>query len=239
VLVVGSGQTGCQIAEELHDSGREVFLSCGRAPWFPRRVGDRDIFRWLTQTDFFDAPLSSLPSPLARLAANPQLTGHDGGHDLNYRTLQAMGVQLLGHLAAVDGNRAVFEPDLGESVAIGDSRYRELRQALADQLASRGPGMPELPDPPPFEADTTTELPLEGFGAVVFTAGFRPDFTRWVHFPAFDDMGFPLASECASPVVPGLFFVGVHFLRKRKSSLLFGVGEDATIVAQAIAGRRS
>ena len=67
--------------------------------------------------------------------------------------------------------------------------------------------------------------------------GFRPDYTRWVHLPAFDDMGFPLASECASTVAPGLYFVGVHFLRKRKSSLLFGVGEDAAIVAATIVQR--
>ena len=97
VLVVGSGQSGCQIAEELHQAGREVFLACGRAPWFPRRLGDRDLSWWALETGFLDAPLSSLPSPAARLAANVQATGAGGGHDLHYRTLRKMGVTLVGH----------------------------------------------------------------------------------------------------------------------------------------------
>jgi putative flavoprotein involved in K+ transport len=91
VLVVGSGQTGCQLSEELHETGREVFLACGRAPWLPRRPGGLDIVTWLKETTFFDTPLSALPSPAARLGANLLVTGHRGGHDLHYRTLQTMG----------------------------------------------------------------------------------------------------------------------------------------------------
>jgi hypothetical protein len=77
-------------------------------------------------------------------------------------------------------------------------------------------------------------MDLEGFGVVIFTSGFRPDYAHWVQFPAFDAMGFPLTDNGASTVVPGLFFCGVHFLRKRKSSSLIGVGEDAAIVAQSV-----
>jgi len=234
VLVVGSGQTGCQLSEDLHIAGREVFLACGRAPWTPRRVDGRDIVTWLNQTTFFDAPLSALTSPLARLTANVQATGRAGGHDLHYRVLQAMGVHLLGHLTAVDGNRARFAPDLLESVAFGDARYGEVRRLMQDQLPVRGIAVPELPEPLPFHADPPREVDLDGFGAVIFTSGFRPDYSRWVHFPAFDDLGFPLTADGASVVVPGLYFVGVHFLRKRKSSLMFGVGEDAAIVAHSV-----
>ncbi|TMG26606.1 MAG: FAD-dependent oxidoreductase, partial [Chloroflexi bacterium] len=79
VLVVGSGQTGCQIAEDLHLAGREVFLACGRAPWGPRRIEGRDIVTWLAKTTWFDTPLSSLTSPSAQLTANVQLTGRGGG----------------------------------------------------------------------------------------------------------------------------------------------------------------
>jgi putative flavoprotein involved in K+ transport len=235
VLVVGSGQTGCQIAEELHESGREVFLACGRAPWMPRRASGRDIVTWLSEIGFFDTPLSALPSPATRLLANPQATGRDGGHDLHYRTLQAMGVQLLGRLGAVDGNRAHFADDLADSVAFGDARYADLKQVFQDQLVSKGRPAPELPDPPRFRAEAPSVLKLDGFGAVVFTAGFRPDYTGWVRFPAFDAAGFPLTDGGVSTVVPGLFFCGVHFLRTRKSSLLWGVGEDAAVVAQSLA----
>jgi putative flavoprotein involved in K+ transport len=239
VLVVGSGQTGCQISEELHESGRDVFLACGRAPWLPRRADGRDIVTWLSETTFFDAPLSALPSPAARLGANLLVTGRGGGHDLHYRTLQAMGVHLLGHLTGVEAHRASFAGDLADSVAFGDTRYADIRKLLTEQLAARGVPAPELPDPPPFHADPPLELDLKGFGVVIFTTGFRPDYAHWVRFPAFDAMGFPLTDNGASTVVPGLFFCGVHFLRKRKSSVLFGVGEDAAIVAHSIARNRS
>jgi pyridine nucleotide-disulfide oxidoreductase len=238
VLVVGSGQTGCQLSEELHEAGREVFLACGRAPWLPRRPGGRDIVTWLKDTTFFDVPLSALPSPAARLGANLLVTGQRGGHDLHYRTLQAMGVQLLGRLTGVEAHRASFAADLADSVAFGDARYADIRKLLTEQLASRGITAPELPDPPPFRADPPLELDLNGFGVVIFTSGFRPDYARWVRFPGFDAMGFPLTDDGTSTGVPGLFFCGVHFLRKRKSSVLFGVGEDAAIVARSIARSR-
>ncbi|HJT03923.1 MAG TPA: NAD(P)/FAD-dependent oxidoreductase, partial [Pseudonocardiaceae bacterium] len=239
VLVVGSGQTGCQVSEELHESGREVFLACGRAPWGPRRAGGRDIVSWLRETTFWEQPLSALPSPAARLAANPQVTGRRGGHDLHYRTLQAMGVQLLGRLAGVDGHRAHFADDLADSVAFGDARYADIRQLFTTQLPAKGMTVPELPDPPPFVAEPPSELDLRGFGVVIFTCGFRPDYARWVQLPAFDAMGFPLTDDGASTVVPGLFFCGVHFLRKRKSSFLYGVGEDAAVVARSVVRYRS
>ena len=192
-----------------------------------------------TRPIFFDTPLSALPSPAARLGANLLVTGRGGGHDLHYRTLQAMGVQLLGRLAGVEGHRASFADDLADSVAFGDARYADIRKLLTEQLAARGIAAPELPDPPPFHADPPLELDLNGFGAVIFTSGFRPDYGQWIRFPAFDAMGFPLTDDGASTVVPGLFFCGVHFLRKRKSSVLFGVGEDAAIVAQSVARHRS
>jgi putative flavoprotein involved in K+ transport len=85
VLIIGSGQSGCQIAEELRGSGREVVLACGRAPWAPRRIGDRDVVWWLVESGFFNEPFSSLPGPEARLYANVLATGREGGHDLHLR----------------------------------------------------------------------------------------------------------------------------------------------------------
>ncbi|MEK6272935.1 MAG: NAD(P)-binding domain-containing protein [Actinomycetota bacterium] len=239
VLVVGSGQSGCQITEELHQAGREVFLACGRAPWFPRRLGHRDLAWWALETGFLDAPLSSLPSPAARLAANVQATGGGGGHDLHYRTLRKLGVTLLGRFLGADGRRARFAPDLGESVAWGDERNAQLMDLARQLVAERGLPLPEISEPEPFNGGAPEELNLSGFGAVVFAGGFRPDYESWVRFPgAFDELGFPIHEEGASTVVRGLYFVGVHFLRKRRSSLLNGVGEDAAIVARQIAARQ-
>ena len=236
VLVVGSGQTGCQIAEDLLRAGREVFLSCGRASWVPRRLGGRDIVWWLLEIGFMDDPVTSLASPSARLAANPQATGREGGHDLTARTLRDAGVTLLGHFLGADGGRARFAPDLAESIAWGDDRYREVMDRVRGHVVERGLPMPHIAEPAPFDADAPEDLDLSGFSAVVFTGGYRPDYGRWVHVPgAFDDLGFPIHRDGQSAVAPGLFFVGVHFLRTRKSSLLLGVGEDAAIVASTLA----
>jgi putative flavoprotein involved in K+ transport len=235
VLVVGSGQTGCQLAEELHQVGRDVVLACGRAPWCTRRIGGRDLVHWIAETGMLDETLDDLPSPSRRLVANVQATGHDGGHDLHFRVLQEMGVTLVGHFLGVDDTRFNFASDLADSVAFGDARYNEMREKVATLCAARGIPMPDMPEPTPFDARAPASVPLADFGAVIFTSGFRPDYSRWVHFDAFDAAGFPIHQDGASTTVPGLYFCGVHFLRKRKSSLLFGVGEDATIVARRVA----
>lgn len=103
-----------------------------------------------------------------------------------------------GRLAGVAGHRASFAADLADSVAFGDARYADIRKLLGEQLATRGITAPELPDPPPFHADPPLELDLNGFGVAIFTSGFRPDYARWVRFPAFDTMGFPLTDNGAS-----------------------------------------
>ena len=235
VLVVGSGQSGCQIAEELHEAGRAVFLACGRAPWVPRRIGDRDVIWWALETGFYDAPASSLAHPALRFAGNAQSTGTGGGHDLHYRTLQQTGVTLLGHFIGADSGRARFAADLGESVAWGDQFNGMLMNAVRATAAARDMQPPQIDEPQPFSADAPEEVDLSDFGAVIFASGFRPDYESWVRFPgAFDEFGFPVQRDGASTLVSGLYFIGVHFLRKRKSSLLIGVGEDAAIVARQI-----
>jgi len=239
VLVIGSGQSGAQIAEELREAGREVYLSCGRAPWVPRRLGGRDIVWWLVESGIFDQPVESLQSPAARLISNPLATGHGGGHDLSLRTLQAMGVTLTGHFLGATGREARFAPDLAESLAWGDARYREFMDAFRKLAVERGLEPLEVDEPGPFDARAPERLDLSGFGAVIFAGGFRPDYRSWLPWAdAFDDLGFPLQRDGVSTVIPGLYFAGVHFLRKRKSSLLVGVGEDAAIVAREIAAPR-
>lgn len=238
VLIVGSGQSGCQLAEELHEAGRDVVLSCGRAPWAPRRVGGRDLVWWLAESGFLDAPVSSLPSPAARLDANVLATGHHGGRDLHLRTLRALGITLTGRFRGVRDGRLCFASDLAESMKWSDERYGKVMGLIRTVAAERGIPVPDLADPPPFDPAAPEVIDVSGFGVVIFAGGFRPDY-GWLPWPeAVDDMGFPKHEDGASTVVPGLHFVGVHFLRKRKSSLLFGVGEDATLVADAVTSRR-
>ena len=137
VLIIGSGESGCQIAEELSEAGRDVVVACGRTRWLPRRFGDRDLVWWFHETGFLVDPVSALPSPEARLFGHVQAPGHGGGHDLHYRTLQEMGVTLVGRLVGAEGRRARFAPDLGASVAWGDERSSELAGRIRKHVAER------------------------------------------------------------------------------------------------------
>jgi len=238
VLIVGSGQSGCQLAEELLEAGREVVLACGKAPWAPRLIGGRDTYWWAVESGFLDGTIASLPSPAARLGANILATGHGEPHDLDLRTLRALGVTLVGHFLGADGDGARFAPDLAETVAWGDARYRELMQLFQKTASERGLPRPETPEPAPFDGRGPEVVPLAGFGVVIFAGGFRPDYRSWLPWPAaFDDLGFPIQTDGASTIVDALYFIGVPFMRTRKSPLLLGVGEDAAVVARTIAGR--
>ena len=234
VLIVGSGQTGCQLAEELHESGRKVFIACGRCPWGPRRVGGRDIVWWAVQSRFLDRTPDTLPSPMSRLIGNIVTTGHGGGHDLHLRTLKDMGVELLGHFAGADGNKIHFAADLAESADFGDARLRDLWKYIETYCAASGQALPDFEWPQPLRIDARTELDLanEGIASLIWTSGYRPAY-GWIKLPVFDDMGFPVQRDGASEV-PGLYFAGVHWMRKLKSSILYGVAEDAELVAKQI-----
>jgi cation diffusion facilitator CzcD-associated flavoprotein CzcO len=238
VLIVGSGQSGCQIAEELHLSGREVILACGRAPWFPRRLEGHDLVWWAAGNGFLDVPVGALPTPKERLTANPLATGHDGGRDLHLRTLAALGVRLEGHFVGWEAGRFRFAEDLAESVAWGDRRYASFADLILKMVDERGMEPVEIPDPEPFDDRSTSSIDAAGLGTVLFAGGFRPNFSCLGEIAGgFDDLGFPIHEDGQSTALPGLFFVGVHFLRKRKSAIFYGVGEDAAIVARAVAAR--
>jgi len=237
VLIIGSGQTGAQLAEELHEAGRDVVIACGKAPTVVRRFGGHDTLWWLAEIGFHEQTLEAAGGPRARLGANPLATGHGGGHDLGYRTLQASGVELVGHFEGATGTEIRFTDDLAASVAWGDERFQMMMGAIGKLIADRGLDV-ELPTLEPFVCDPATSIPADRFSTVLCTGGFRPDYGRWIPWPnAFDETGFPIQSDGESTEVDGLFFMGVHFLRKRKSSILWGAGEDANVVADRVARR--
>ena len=238
VLIIGSGQTGCQLAEELHDAGRKVFLACGRCQWTPRRIGDRDFMWWAIQTGFLDRTADKLPSPAARLFGNWQATGHGGGRDLHYRTLHAHGVELMGRFVGADHGHIHFADDLAASVDFGDARLADLIKGSHAYCVANGLTPPPVELPPALRIKTRAQLDVtkDGVGAVIWTSGYRPDY-GWVKLPVFDEMGFPVQTDGRTNV-PGLYFMGVHFLRKAKSSILYGAGEDAEIVARHIVEAR-
>ena len=238
VLIVGSGQTGCQLAEELHDAGRKVFVACGRSPWAPRRMGGHDLVWWIVETGFWQRTLDMLPSPAARLLSNPLATGHGGGHDMHLRTLHAKGIELVGRFLGAEDGAIHFADDLAQSFDQGDALARVFKKWIDDLCAKRGLGpVWEMPAPFRVEARTQLEVRRDGLGAVIWTSGFRPDY-GWIQFRVFDDMGFPIQKDGASSV-PGLYFMGVHFQRKAQSAVLYGAGEDAEVVARDIWEKRA
>jgi putative flavoprotein involved in K+ transport len=172
----GNGQTGCQLAEELQEADREVFLACGRAPWCSRRIGGRDVVYWINEIGMFDQTLADLPSPFGRLIANVQATGHARGHDLHYRVLQQIGVTLVGHFLGAETSRALFASDLATSVAFGDQRYSDMRKKIVKLCSARGIPTPEMPDPTPFDAcaHETVDLRAKLAGKSTTQGGRQP-----------------------------------------------------------------
>ena len=143
VLVVGSGQSGCQIAEELYQAGRKVYLSVGSAGRAPRRYRGRDIFEWLNLSGFMDRSPDKLPSPQARFAGNPQLSGNNGGHDLNLHQFYRDGVVLLGRLQDIQGGCLSLAPDLKENLAKADKLESEIVNLVDGYISEHGIDAPE------------------------------------------------------------------------------------------------
>jgi len=239
VMVVGSGQSGCQIAEELYKSGRKVYLCVGGAPRLPRTYRGKDTVRWLSEMGFFDMTVDKLSSPREKFSANPFLTGKDGGHSLDLHQFAKDGVVLLGRMQDAQGSRIFLAPSLMDSLAKVDNfvidvtskidQYIEKNNIVAEAAPSQAP----LKDG--YAADVINELDLNAAGikSIIWATGYKFDYSL-VNFPAFDEDGYPIQARGVSQV-PGLYFVGMHFMYKRKSGLPWGIAADAEHIARHIA----
>lgn len=243
VLLVGSGQSGVQLAEELFAAGRDVTLAVGRCGRVPRRYRGHDIFWWLRQLGTIGRAVGAqlptvdqLPSPAARFACNPQLSGHGGGHDIDLRRMAAGGIRLVGRLEALDGTRARFRPDLADSLRFADAFFRDRIQPLCDALATRIDGSfpPDEFEGFDFDVPEVTDLDLAaaGIGTVLWTSGYRPDL-GWIRPPVLDESGLPRQAGGVTDV-PGLFFIGTPWLVDMGSANLIGLVRDAEALARRI-----
>lgn len=240
ILVAGTGQSGCQIAEELYQSGRTVYLSTGTAPRAPRRYRGKDIVYWLNATGFFDQTVDQLPSPRAKYASNPQVTGKDGGHTLDLHKFARDGVILLGRIQGAQNGQVTFAADLYENLKFADRTEAEIVKNVDGYIERHG-----LDAPPEtlsglrdgYDSEIITELDLAGRGitTVIWAMGYTFDYT-WIPFPVFDADGFPIQTRGVS-AVPGLYFLGMNWLYNRRSALLFGIAGDAEHLAGEIAAR--
>lgn len=237
VLVVGSAQSGCQIAEELYMAGKKVYLSVGKAGRFPRRYRGKDITRWLEEA-FPERTVDQLPSPKAKYAGSVHGTGKDGGHTINLHQFARDGVVLLGHIQSVEKERIIFAPDLKENLANADQLETEIVTGIDNYIEQSGLDLPEETLPKlmdGYEAEEIAELNLKSVGitSVIWATGFKFDFSL-VKLPIFDEDGYPVQKRGVTEY-PGLYFVGLPFLHTSQSGLIGGVGDDAAHLVSAIA----
>lgn len=241
VLIVGSAQSGCQIADELNKAGRKVYLCTGKADRLPRRYRGHDSFWWAEKLGIMDQTVDDLGSPEARFKPNPQVSGKDGGQTLGLHQLAHDGVTLLGHLKNVDGTDLSVADDLVDNLAQADAFAAEFKKGVDQYIQKTGiqappTNVPVLKDGYDAEIITHLDLDTAGISTIMWATGYGYDYS-WIDFPVFDGAGFP-ETDRGVTTVPGLYFVGLHFLHKRKSDLLLGVGKDAAYVAEQIAIRK-
>ena len=237
VLVVGSGQSGCQITEELHEAGRRVYLSTGSAGRVPRRYRGKDAVEWLNLIGFFDRTKEVLASTRDRWFAPPHLSGKNGGHDLNLHQFFRQGVILLGHARGYEDGRMIIAPDLKENLAKADGFCDRIITLVEAHIQKNGLDLPaadmvRLDDGFRCPETTSLDLKAEGIGTIIWAAGFQPDF-RVVDLDLLDADNYPVADAGVSPH-PGLYFLGVNWMNKFKSGLLMGIGDSARYVAEKI-----
>jgi len=237
VLVVGSGASGCQIAEDLLRAGRRVWLSVGSHRRAPRRYRGFDFQHWEAVLGEWDRPVAQRPAG----EPPPLLTGVGGGRDMDIRELAEMGATLAGRLSDAGGGVARFEPDLAQTLARGDAFYDRYLAAIDAYAQAQGLDLPP-PDPAPRRPDsppgpTELDLATAGVACVIWATGYGLDL-GWIEIEgAMSAEGGPIHRDGVSPVA-GLYFLGLPWLSKRKSTLLSGVGEDAQRLAAHIAARR-
>lgn len=236
VLVVGTGASGCQIAEELLESGRRVYLCVGRHRRIPRRYRGKDVFWWRRELGHPD--LTAEATPRTQRMPGPLVTGVRGGHDIDLRQFAARGMTLLGHVRSIRESRIALDSDLESNLNAGDRACDEFKKAVDDYLTRAGLDVPR----PQGDADRQSHVPeppeeidarAAGIGSVIWATGYVLDLD-WVKLPIFDELGEPVHRRGVTSV-PGIYLLGLAWLHKQKSSFLHGVGEDAEYLAERIA----
>ncbi len=242
VLVVGTGQSGAQIAQELYQSGRKVYLSIGSAGRVPRRYRGKDISDWFTRIGILDTKVEELKSAADKFHPHPQISGKNGGQSLNLHQFARDGVVLLGHVRDAHERQLILAPDLKETLAAVDQFEIDALKKIDDYISRVGlaaptENIPRLLDG--YKEEGVTELNLQGVGisTVVWATGYAFDFSL-VKLPVVDSDGYPIQKRGVTRY-PGLYFLGLPWLYNRRSGILFGVGDDAAYLAAHIAARSS
>jgi putative flavoprotein involved in K+ transport len=236
-LIIGTGQSGCQIAEDLHLAGRQVHLAVGSAPRVARFYRGRDIVDWLQDMGHYDIPVTAHPMQEGvRGKANHYVTGRDGGRDIDLRRFAAQGMALHGHLTAVDGNILKFAPDLAENLDRADAVSERIKDSIDAYIETEGLTAPTEPRYVPVWQPPAENPPLDlaaaGITSLIWCVGYRPDYA-WVHAPVFTGAGMPVHLRGVTPV-PGLYFLGLPWLNTWGSGRFAAIARDAEHLATHI-----
>ena len=245
VLVVGTGQSGCQIAEDLHLAGRRVHLCVGSAPRTARRYRGRDVVDWLEDMGYYSMPVHQHPlKDRVRAKANHYVTGRDGGRDIDLRLRAREGMHLHGRLTEISGERLQFADDLKQNLDQADAVAESIKTSIDKFIADQGIAAPEearyVPvwEPQPHDDGLRTlDLESSGLGSVVWSTGYRADY-GWIEVPIFDGRGYPVHHRGVT-AAEGLYFLGLPWLYTWGSGRFSGVGEDAGHLAEVIQTRQS
>lgn len=235
VLVVGTGQSGCQVAEDLHLAGRRVHLAVGSAPRVARRYRGRDVVAWLDDMGYYRRAITGFDDADAvRFRANHYVTGRDGGHDIDLRAFALDGMRLYGRLAGIRDGAFSFAGDLARNLDSADAVSESIKDSIDGYIAAAGIAAPdEKRYTPVWEpADPPHGLDISTITSVVWSTGFGRD-DRWIEVPVFDGRGYPTHRRGVTSC-PGLYFLGLPWQHTWGSGRLCGVGADAEYLGTQI-----
>jgi len=233
-LVVGSGQSGCQIAEDLHIAGRKTYLCVGGAPRVARMYRGKDVVEWLDLMGYYDLPVHSHPLKEGiRDRTNHYVTGRDGGREIDLRKRALEGMELAGELRDICGDTMYFKPDLEENLDSADAVSESIKKSIDNFIEKNDFDAPvELPYVAPWRPqEERLELNYReaGITSIVWCIGFRTDYS-WIDIPVFNGQGKPQHTRGVTPV-PGFYFLGLPWLYTWGSGRFSGIARDAAHIA--------
>ena len=241
VLVVGSGSSGAQIADELNRHGRQVHLSVGPHDRPPRRYRGRDFVWWLGVLGLWDLAAQEPGTEHVTIA----VSGAYGGQTMDFRRLAHEGVSLHGRTATFEDGAINFAPDLQTNILAGDANYLGMLDAADAYAARMGLDLPPDPDARALPSDPEClqspilqlDLARQNIGTIIWATGFSRDYS-WLNIDGFDDMGAPIHQRGVS-CEPDVYFLGLPWQSRRGSTFLWGVWHDAKFIADQIAIQRA
>ena len=242
VLVVGSGQSGCQIAEDLHLAGKRVHLCVGGAPRTARRYRGKDVVDWLDEMGYYDKPIHEHPQKeRVRTKANHYVTGRDGGRDIDLRKFAIEGMQLYGRLKEVRGSTLHFSGDLKQNLDQADAVADSIKDTIDKFIERSGISAPIEPRYKPVWEPDSEILKLDytaaGITAIIWSIGFHADY-GWIELPIFDGKGYP-GHYRGIATVSGLYFLGLPWQYTWGSGRFSGVARDAKFIVEHIEALRA